>query len=196
MHRLVAPVFEKTKEDKPRTEENRTAQLLSLILELLSFCVEHHSYHIRSYVIQRDLLKRILVLMKSKHTFLVLSEYFFIVLNEENVLIFVSLGSLRFFRKIIGLKDEIYNRHITGSNLFAPVVEALQANNGRYNLLDSAIIELFEFIRTEEIRNLCTHIIDKFGRQLEKVEYVGTFKGLKSQYDQHNDRGIKDTINT
>ena len=98
---------------------------------------------------------------------------------------------MRFFRKIIGLKDDFYNRHIISSNLFAPIVEALHANNGRYNLLDSAIIELFEFIRTEEIRSLCIHIIDKFGKQLEKVDYVRTFKGLQLQFDQHSDR-LKD----
>ena len=80
MQVLVTPVFDNTKNDTPNTEENRTAQLLSLILELLSFCVEHHSYHIRSYVIQRDLLKRILVLMKSKHTFLVLSKFLLVLL--------------------------------------------------------------------------------------------------------------------
>ena len=75
MHVLVAPVFENTEDEKAKTESCRTAHLLSLILELLTFCVEHHSYHIRSYVIQRDLLRKILVLMKSKHTFLVLSQY-------------------------------------------------------------------------------------------------------------------------
>lgn len=74
MHVLVAPVFENTSDDEAKTESCRTAHLLSLILELLTFCVEHHSYHIRSYVIQRDLLRKILVLMKSKHTFLVLSK--------------------------------------------------------------------------------------------------------------------------
>lgn len=176
MHTLVQPVVDHTKDDKAVVEDSRTAQLLSLIIELLSFCVEHHNYHIRTYAIHHNLLKRILVLMKSRHTFLVLS-------------------SLRFFRKIIGLKDEIYNRHIISCNLFAPIVEALEANNGRYNLLDSAIIELFEFIRTEEIRALCLHIIDNFGKQLEKVDYVRTFRGLKLQFEQHNDR-IKDSSPT
>ena len=97
-------------------------------------------------------------------------------------------GSLRFFRKIIGLKDEFYNRHIVASNLFAPIIEALEANNKRYNLLDSAIIELFEFIRTEDIKTLCLHIVDKFGPRIDKFDYVRTFKGLKTQFDTHQDR--------
>lgn len=74
MNVLVAPVLTNTSEGIPKNEDSQNAQLLYLILELLSFCVEHHNYHIRSFVIQKELLKRILVLMKSKHIFLVLSK--------------------------------------------------------------------------------------------------------------------------
>lgn len=60
----------------------------------------------------------------------------------------VSLqGALRFMRRIIGLKDEYYNRYIIKGNLFEPVINALLDNGTRYNLLNSAIIELFEFIK-------------------------------------------------
>ena len=44
--------------------------MLGLILELLSFFVEHHTYHIKNYILAKDLLRRILVLIKSRHTFL------------------------------------------------------------------------------------------------------------------------------
>lgn len=50
-------------------------------------------------------------------------------------------------RKIIALKDEFYNRYIVKGNLFAPVIDAFIRNSGRYNLLDSAILEMFEFIK-------------------------------------------------
>lgn len=56
-------------------------------------------------------------------------------------------------RKIVGLRDDFYNRHIVSSNLFAPVVDAFVRNNGRYNLLDSAIIEMFEYIKVVSISN-------------------------------------------
>merc|ERR1712071_17251 len=121
-------------------EDYPTVQLLGLILELLSFCVEHHTYHIKNYILNRDLLRRILVLMRSRHTFLVLS-------------------ALRFLR-----------------------------NNGRYNLLDSAILELFEFIKMEDIKSLCVYVVDTFGRALDKVEYVQTFKCLRLCYDQQQER--------
>ena len=51
-----------------------TAVNLALILDISAFCVEHHTYHIKNYVISKDLLRRILVLMKSEHKFLVLGE--------------------------------------------------------------------------------------------------------------------------
>lgn len=169
MHVLIAPVLANTTGETPSKEMNQTAQLLSLIVELLSFCVEHHTYHIKNYVLHKDLLRRVLVLMQSKFTFLVLC-------------------ALRFMRKIVGLKDEFYNRYIVNGNLFAPVVDAFQRNRGRYNLLDSAIIELFEFIRVEDVRSLCSHVVERYGKVLDKVDYVQTFKSLRLRYEQHQDR--------
>uniref|UniRef100_A0A8D3C4Y4 Serine/threonine-protein phosphatase 4 regulatory subunit 3 n=1 Tax=Scophthalmus maximus TaxID=52904 RepID=A0A8D3C4Y4_SCOMX len=99
-----------------------------------------------------------------------------------------SKGALRFMRRIIGLKDEYYNRYIIKGNLFEPVINALLDNGTRYNLLNSAIIELFEFIKVEDIKSLIAHIVDNFYKALESIEYVQTFKGLKGRYEQEKDR--------
>uniref|UniRef100_A0A4W4FL37 Serine/threonine-protein phosphatase 4 regulatory subunit 3 n=1 Tax=Electrophorus electricus TaxID=8005 RepID=A0A4W4FL37_ELEEL len=163
MHVLTAPLLANT------TDSPQTSQLLSLILELLTFCVEHHTYHIKNYIMNKDLLRRVLVLMNSKHTFL-------------------ALCALRFMRRIIGLKDEYYNRYIIKGNLFEPVINALLDNGTRYNLLNSAIIELFEFIKVEDIKSLIAHIVDNFYKALESIEYVQTFKGLKGRYEQEKAR--------
>ena len=61
------------------------------------------------------------------------------------------IGALRFMRKIVALKDEFYNRYIIKGNLFAPVIDALVKNNGRYNMMDSAICEMFEHIRSVSV---------------------------------------------
>ncbi|XP_046997787.1 serine/threonine-protein phosphatase 4 regulatory subunit 3 isoform X3 [Schistocerca americana] len=172
IHVLIAPLLANTVEDRPAKEDYQTVQLLGLILELLSFCVEHHTYHIKNCILNKDLLRRILVLMKSTHTFLVLC-------------------ALRFMRKIIALKDEFYNRYIIKGNLFAPVIDAFIRNNGRYNLLDSAILEMFEFIKLEDIKSLCSHVVENFGKVLDDIDYVQTFKALKLRYDQRQDK-LKD----
>uniref|UniRef100_A0A8C5B5L4 Serine/threonine-protein phosphatase 4 regulatory subunit 3-like central domain-containing protein n=1 Tax=Gadus morhua TaxID=8049 RepID=A0A8C5B5L4_GADMO len=183
MHVLTAPLLANTAHDKdskdllespvkinPVCPDNfQTAQLLALILELLTFCVEHHTYHIKTYIMNKDLLRRVLLLMNSKHTFL-------------------ALCALRFMRRIIGLKDEYYNRYIIKGNLFEPVINALLDNGTRYNLLNSAVIELFEFIKVEDVKSLIAHIVDNFYKALESIEYVQTFKGLKGRYEQEKDR--------
>ncbi|NWV92752.1 PP4R3 phosphatase, partial [Machaerirhynchus nigripectus] len=147
----------------------QTAEILASVLELLSFCVERHKYHMKIYIINKDLLRRTLVLMKSKHKFL-------------------ALCALRFMRRIIGLKDELYNRYITLGNLFEPVVNAVLDNRNRCNLLKSALMELFEFIQRENIQFLIAHIIENFSDALESVKYIQTFQGLKTKYEQEKDR--------
>ena len=60
-------------------------------------------------------------------------------------------GALRFMRRIIGLKDEFYNRYIMRNFLFEPVVKAFLSNGSRYNLMNSAIIEMFEYVRVVSV---------------------------------------------
>ncbi|XP_017357097.1 protein PPP4R3C [Cebus imitator] len=178
MHILVAPLLAATSKHNCEEDDifgyekikncpnnNQTAQLLALILELLTFCVEHHTYYMRNYILNKDLLRKALILMKSKHTHLILC-------------------ALRFMRRMIGVKDEVYICYIIEGNLFGPVVNALLDNGTRYNMLNSAILELFEYIRVENIKSLVSHIVEKFYNTLESIRYVQTFQGLKINYEQ------------
>uniref|UniRef100_A0A3Q3IKS7 Serine/threonine-protein phosphatase 4 regulatory subunit 3 n=1 Tax=Monopterus albus TaxID=43700 RepID=A0A3Q3IKS7_MONAL len=169
MHVLSAPLLANTTEDKPSKDDFQTSQLLALILELLTFCVEHHTYHIKNYIINKDILRRVLVLTASQHAFL-------------------ALCALRFMRRIIGLKDEFYNRYIMRNFLFEPVIKAFLNNGSRYNLMNSAIIEMFEYVRVEDVKSLTAHIVENYWKALEDVDYVQTFKGLKLRYEQQRER--------
>ena len=79
------------------------------------------------------------------------------------------------------------------------------SNYDRYNLLNSAILEMFEFIRVEDIKSLCSHVVESFSPTLDKITYVQTFQALKvrcvvtalvrasythfvCRYDQNQDR--------
>ncbi len=166
---LLSPLMANTTGCYIHREDYRIAQLENLILDFLSFCVERHTYHIKNYIMHKDLLKRILVLLRSKHQFL-------------------ALSALRFLRKTLSLKEETYNKYIVKANLFEYVVEALKSNGARYNILNSAIIELFDFIRSEDVKSLMTYVIETFYDDLEKFNYVRTFKDLKLRYDQNKEK--------
>lgn len=66
----------------PLSDDFQTSQLLALILELLTFCVEHHTYHIKNYIINKDILRRVLVLTASQHAFLALCKSHIIIIPK------------------------------------------------------------------------------------------------------------------
>ena len=45
------------------------------------------------------------------------------------------------------LQDEHLMSYIAKNNVFRPIVDAFISNGSRYNLLNSAVLELFEHIR-------------------------------------------------
>jgi hypothetical protein len=46
----------------PEKSDNCTVQVLGFILELLSFFVEHHTYHIKNYILHKDLLRYLAII--------------------------------------------------------------------------------------------------------------------------------------
>ena len=66
-------------------------------------------------------------------------------------------------------------------DLFSPIISVFKNNNGRYNLLDSAILEMFEFIVNESQILLMDHLITNFGPFLESIDYVKTFVIMKGK---------------
>ncbi|XP_068039130.1 serine/threonine-protein phosphatase 4 regulatory subunit 3B-like [Anomalospiza imberbis] len=98
--------------------------------------------------------------------------------------VFLHTAALRFMRRIIGLKDDIYNRYITLGNLLEPVVSAVLDNRNKCDLLKSASMELLEFIQKEDIQFLIAHIVENFSDALESGKYIQTFQGLKKKHEQ------------
>lgn len=54
----------------------------------------------------------------------------------------------------------------------------------RDNLLNSACLELFEFIKRESVKPLISYFVENHRERLEKITYVDTFKTLVLRYDQ------------
>ena len=54
----------------------------------------------------------------------------------------------------------------------------------RDNLLNSACLELFEFIKRENIKMLVQHLVETYREKLQAITYVDTFQNLILRYDQ------------
>lgn len=95
------------------------------------------------------------------------------------------LAALKFFRSCMNLKDEAYIRHITQERLFEPILDIVYETMPRDNLLNSACLELFEFIKRENMRQFVVHIVENYRDRLEQITYVDTFSSLITRYDQY-----------
>jgi len=138
------------------------------VCELLTFFVQTHGYRIKYFVLRNNIVGKVCELMK----------------EDEK---YVALSAVRFVRACIGLKDEFYFRYMIKNNSFAPIVQLFKDNQAKYNLLNSAIVELFDFIRKENIKSLISYTVQRFGEELKKVTYVDTFTSLCTLYEQNKE---------
>lgn len=83
---------------------------------------------------------------------------------------------------------ESFFRYLIRNDLLEPALNKFLANGDRYNLLNSAFLELIEFIRRESIWQLITHFVEKYWERVKDIHYVTTFQLLKEKYDSRQVR--------
>jgi protein phosphatase-4 regulatory subunit 3 len=57
----------------------------------------------------------------------------------------------------------------------------------RDNLLNSACLELFEFVRRENVKMIVQHLVETYREKLQAITYVDTFQNLILKYDQNHE---------
>jgi hypothetical protein len=95
------------------------------------------------------------------------------------------LGAVRFIRAVIGTKEVEYLEYIIKHDLFQGIVEVFLKNGSKYNLLNSAIIELFDFIRTSNLKSMVHYLGSQYTQSLQNINYVETFQRLIAKYEQN-----------
>jgi len=135
----------------------------SQLCELLSILIKKHSSITATAIIQYNMLRSLVKLFSCKETFL-------------------YLDIIRLFRSIIGIKDRNILNIIVEENIFAPIIEKFLLVKYKKNLLNSAILELFQYIVTNNIRILISDIYSKYYYKLKNITYVTTFGQLEQKY--------------
>ncbi|OWM71132.1 hypothetical protein CDL15_Pgr011259 [Punica granatum] len=158
----------------PRVKNPKSTkpEILSNICELLCFCVMHHPYRTKCNLLLNNFLDKVLLLLHRRERYL-------------------RVAAVRFIRT-----DEHLINHIIRNDLLKPIVDAFVSNGDRYNLLNSAILDLFEYIRKENLKLLLKYIVDSFFQDLVKFERFPTIQALKVKFEQSQDSsGPKSTGN-
>ncbi|KAK8572064.1 hypothetical protein V6N13_047686 [Hibiscus sabdariffa] len=147
------------------SQNSTTPEILLNICEFLRFCVVHHPYRIKCNFLLNNVIDKVLLLTRRREKYLV-------------------VAAVRFVRTILSRRDEHLINRFVKKNLLKPVVDAFVANGDRYNLLNSAVLELFEYIRKENLELLVKYIVDSFWDQLVKFENLASVQSLKVKYEQ------------
>ncbi|XP_022138259.1 serine/threonine-protein phosphatase 4 regulatory subunit 3-like isoform X2 [Momordica charantia] len=140
-------------------------EILSNICELLCFCVLQHPYRIKSNFLLNNTIDKVVLLTQRREKYLV-------------------VAAVRFIRTILSRHDEHLINYFVKNNVLKPIVDAFVANGSRYNLLNSAVLELLEYIRKENLKLLVRYIIDSFWNQLSQFENWSSIQALKVKYEQ------------
>ena len=99
----------------------------TLILDLLTFLIRTHTNRLKFHLLQPSTLHRITLLLHSPNNC-------------------IKCAVVRLFRTIVEQRDEFYNRFLVRSDLMKGIMRVWRRNGGKYNLLDSVVLEMLEFI--------------------------------------------------
>lgn len=69
-------------------------------------------------------------------------------------------------------------------HLFEPILNIVYETMPRDNLLNSACLEFFEYIRRENIKVLTVHLVENYREKIKDITYVDTFTFLIQRHDQ------------
>lgn len=100
------------------------------------------------------------------------------------LLTFESSAALKFFRTCLGLQDEFYYTQIMQNQIFSHIIDIIYETMPRDNLLNSACLELFEFIKRETTKPILFHVVENYRHRLEALKYVPVFEQFINRYDQ------------
>ncbi|KAL9027129.1 MAG: hypothetical protein Q9196_004305 [Gyalolechia fulgens] len=135
------------------------------LIEILMFLIRYHLFRSKIFIFSEGLPARIAQLLAcpQKH---------------------LKLTALKFFRTCIGLQDEYYIQQMTRDFLFEPILHIVYDTMPRDNLLNSVCLELFEYVKRENIKAIILHIVENYREKLQEIRYVDTFQTLILRYDQ------------
>lgn len=139
-------------------------EILLTICDLLCFCVSHHPHKIKCNFLANNVVDKVLSLTRRREKYLV-------------------VAAVRFFRILVSCNDDRVMNHIARNNLLKPIIDAFVQNGKRYNLLNSAVLELFEHIRKNDSKILLKYLVDSFWFQLV-VFNLPSIYSLKVRYEQ------------
>ncbi len=163
--RLFRPLRDLREQHIMRDFTYQEVSLHTHLVEILTYFVRSHSIRSRHFVLSEKLSARVAQLLR---------------VSQKPL----KLTALKFFRTCVSLQDQFYVNQMVQNQTFDLILEIVIETMPRDNLLNSACLEMFEFIKRENIKNVILHVVEKYRGKIKDITYVDTFQNLTNRYEQ------------
>jgi hypothetical protein len=77
---------------------------------------------------------------------------------------------------MFSVKDaEFYAKHVVKADVLKPLFATFSSISKRDNLVTSAVFELLDFIKTENIKVLIVYIVERYSEVLQELQLVDVY---------------------
>ncbi|PFH55634.1 hypothetical protein XA68_17912 [Ophiocordyceps unilateralis] len=165
--RSAPKLFQPLLDLEGRTDMNLSvhqASMYTCLVEILDFFIRQHHRFSRYLVLNNNLAQCVCQLLKSPEKY-------------------IQLAAIRFFRHLIGTQEEFYIKHLTEKHVLGPILDVVMETLPRDNLLSSASLELFDYIRKECIVEMIKYLVANFRERLIILSDLPTFRDIVLRHD-------------
>ncbi|CAN8102260.1 unnamed protein product [Discula destructiva] len=134
--------------------------IFSYLNEILCFFARQHHNLCKRFIREYNIAQRFAQLLSCKQKHL-------------------QLVAIRFFRHLINhVPDEFYIKLVAEKQVLGPILDVLLLTLPRDNLLSSACLDTFEYIRKENMKDLIKHVVESYREKLMALSYIEVFREL------------------
>ncbi|PWZ03147.1 DUF625-domain-containing protein, partial [Testicularia cyperi] len=167
-----------SKGEKLSPHPRHRSALYGHLCDLLCHMIAHHSFRSQYFVLTSEVSKKVGSLLHSR---------------EKHV----RLSALRFFKYCLASNNQFTNRHFIKIELFSTILDLIEAEGERNNLVSSACLDFFEHLKRENMKTLISHCMERYGsrmRQLAQSPQIGTcFAALIQQWERNQEPSASGT---
>nr|XP_018266504.1 uncharacterized protein I303_00479 [Kwoniella dejecticola CBS 10117]OBR88662.1 hypothetical protein I303_00479 [Kwoniella dejecticola CBS 10117] len=146
--------------------------LLQHLVELLSFCVLSHAHKASYFVLSNPISKKVVGLLYVKDKPL-------------------RHAALRYIRACLKTPNHFMHRYYVKNDLFLPLLELLEEESVRDNMMSSACMDVLELIRRDNLKLIINHLFDSYRERIDKLASRAFLKkyiaGLRNRWEINNE---------
>ncbi|OCF33154.1 hypothetical protein I316_05199 [Kwoniella heveanensis BCC8398] len=153
---------------KPAKLPREHGALLQSLVELLSFCIINHAHRASYFILSNPISKKVVGLLYVRDKPL-------------------RHAALRFVRACLKTPNHFIHRYYVKNDLLLPLLDLLNEESNRDNMMSSACMEVLELIRKENLKNIINYMFDDHRREIEQLAdrpYLRAIvNGLRSRFE-------------